>query len=189
LFSPGSSGVEANFSATIASNAQSVSGGTYTDNGTFCGFEPARTTGTFTGYVVTPLNGTFAGTLTGGSKGPDQITIQVTQDSNFGITATGSSLQTGLTTSLSISPAGSSTDNTDGYSNVIGATVQASGTSSNVNGNSTFQVFGHIRDFVVREMPRQRSPISPLGIANVTGLNLRKVSVILSDLERNLLHP
>lgn len=43
-----------------------------------------------------------------------------------------------------------------------------------------------VRDFVVREMPRQRSPISPLGIANVTGLNLRKVSVILSDLERNL---
>jgi hypothetical protein len=36
-------------------------------------------------------------------------------------------------------------------------------------------------DFVVREMPRQRSPISPLGIANVTGLDLRKVSVILSD--------
>jgi hypothetical protein len=43
-----------------------------------------------------------------------------------------------------------------------------------------------VRDFVVREMPRQRSPIPPLGIANVTGLNLREVSVILSDLERNL---
>src|SRR4029077_19413164 len=40
-----------------------------------------------------------------------------------------------------------------------------------------------VLDFVVREMPRQRSPISPLGIANVTGLSLRKVSVILSDLE------
>jgi len=43
-----------------------------------------------------------------------------------------------------------------------------------------------VRDFVVREMPRQRSPISPLGIANVTGLDLQKVSLILSDLERNL---
>jgi hypothetical protein len=43
-----------------------------------------------------------------------------------------------------------------------------------------------VRDFVVREMPRQRSPISPLGIANVNGLDLRKVSVILSDLERHL---
>lgn len=43
-----------------------------------------------------------------------------------------------------------------------------------------------VRDFVVREMPQQQSPISPLGIANVTGLDLRKVSIILSDLERNL---
>ena len=43
-----------------------------------------------------------------------------------------------------------------------------------------------VRDFVVREMPRQRRPISPLGIANVTGLDLGKVSIILSDLERNL---
>jgi hypothetical protein len=43
-----------------------------------------------------------------------------------------------------------------------------------------------VHDFVVREMPRQRSPISPLGIANVIGLNLGKVSVILSDLERNV---
>jgi len=43
-----------------------------------------------------------------------------------------------------------------------------------------------VRDIVVREMPRQRSPISPLGIANVTGLDIQKVSLILSDLERNL---
>jgi len=43
-----------------------------------------------------------------------------------------------------------------------------------------------VRDFVVREMPRQRNPISPLGIANVIGLDLQKVSIILSDLERNL---
>jgi len=43
-----------------------------------------------------------------------------------------------------------------------------------------------VRDFVVREMPRQRRPISALGIANVTGLDLQKVSSILSDLERSL---
>ena len=43
-----------------------------------------------------------------------------------------------------------------------------------------------VRDFVVREMPHQRKPISPLGIARVTGLDLAKVSVIVSDLERNL---
>jgi hypothetical protein len=43
-----------------------------------------------------------------------------------------------------------------------------------------------VRDFVVREMPRQPTPISPQQISLVTGLDLRKVSVILSDLERHL---
>jgi hypothetical protein len=61
------------------------------------------------------------------------------QDSNFGITATGTSVQNLVTSTLSITPAG-----TGGYSNVIGATVQGNGTSSSVNGTSTFQVFGHI---------------------------------------------
>jgi hypothetical protein len=128
---------EANFSATIASNGQSVSGGSYTDYASFCGFESAKTSGTFTGYIVTPLNGTFSGTLSGTSS--DQITIQITQDSNFGITATGTSVRAGVTTNLSISPAVSSAN-----SNIIGATVQGNGTASNVNGNTTFQVFGHL---------------------------------------------
>lgn len=43
-----------------------------------------------------------------------------------------------------------------------------------------------VRDLVVREMPRQPRPISPQQISLVTGLDLRKVSVILSDLERHL---
>jgi hypothetical protein len=144
LQSPGTSGPEANFTATIASDGKSVSGGSYTDYASLCGLAPPKSSGTFTGYIVAPLNGTFVGTLSGSSAGADQITIQVTQDSNFGITATGTSVQAGVTTNLSISPAGSPTDNTGGYSNVIGATVQANGTASNVNGNSTFQVFGHL---------------------------------------------
>jgi len=143
LQSPGTSSPEANFTAAIVSDGKSVSDGSYTDYGSFCGLAPPQSSGTFTGYAVSPLNGTFAGTLSGGSNGADQITIQVTQDSNFGITATGTSLTTGLTTSLSVSPAGSSTDNTGGYSNVIGATVQAFGTATDINGTATFQVFGH----------------------------------------------
>jgi hypothetical protein len=144
LQSPGTNGPEANFVATIASDGKSVSAGSYTDYASFCGLAPAQSSGTFTGYIVTPLNGTFVGTLNGSSAGADQLTIHVTQDSNFGITASGSSLQAGVTTTLSIAPAGSPTSNTGGYSNVIGATLQANGTASNVNGNSTFQVFGHL---------------------------------------------
>lgn len=43
-----------------------------------------------------------------------------------------------------------------------------------------------VRDFVVREIPRQSRPLSPRQIASVTALNLRRVSAILSELEKNL---
>jgi len=43
-----------------------------------------------------------------------------------------------------------------------------------------------VRDFVVREMSRQKGTITPLGIAKITGLALPEVLSILSDLERNL---
>jgi hypothetical protein len=147
LSSPGSTPPtnQVTYTGTLASGGQAVSSGSYSaPNSSLCSLANSSSTGTFTGYTVAPLNGTFSGTLTGTSAGADKITIQVTQDSNFGITATGTSVQNLVTTTLSISPAGSSTDNTGGFSNVIGATVQANGTSSNANGNSTFQVFGHI---------------------------------------------
>jgi len=130
--------------ANMASTGQSVSGGSYTIASTFTIFYyPANSSGTLTGYVVSPLNGTYSGTLTGGSAGADKFTIQVTQDSNFGITASGTSSVPGVVTNLSISPSGSPTDNLNGYSNVIGATVSARGTASSLNGNSTFSVSGH----------------------------------------------
>ena len=43
-----------------------------------------------------------------------------------------------------------------------------------------------VRDFVVRELPRQDRPLSPAQIAQVTGLTLQNVSAILIDLEKNL---
>jgi hypothetical protein len=43
-----------------------------------------------------------------------------------------------------------------------------------------------VRDFVVRDMPRHDKPLSPSYIAQGTGLDLRKVSAVLADLERNL---
>lgn len=43
-----------------------------------------------------------------------------------------------------------------------------------------------VRDFTVPEMPRQDRPLSPAQIAQVTGLDLPKMSAILGDLERNL---
>lgn len=43
-----------------------------------------------------------------------------------------------------------------------------------------------IRDFVVREMPRQKQSISPREIARITGLDFHHVSEILDTLERHL---
>jgi hypothetical protein len=43
-----------------------------------------------------------------------------------------------------------------------------------------------VRDFVVRELPRQDRPIRPIRIAQTTGLNLQTVSAVLTELERNL---
>lgn len=43
-----------------------------------------------------------------------------------------------------------------------------------------------VRDFAVRELPRQDRPLSPVQIAQVTGLTLQNVSAILTDLEKNL---
>jgi hypothetical protein len=43
-----------------------------------------------------------------------------------------------------------------------------------------------VRDFVVRELPRQDRPLSPIQIAQVIGLTPQRVSAILTELERNL---
>jgi len=43
-----------------------------------------------------------------------------------------------------------------------------------------------VRDFVVREMPRQSRPLSPRQIASITALDLSRVSTILSELDKNL---
>jgi hypothetical protein len=43
-----------------------------------------------------------------------------------------------------------------------------------------------VRDFTVRELPRQDRPLSPVQIAHVIGLPLGDVSAILAELEKNL---
>jgi hypothetical protein len=129
-----------------------ISNGSYSaPDFSLCSLATSNSTGTFSGYTVVPLNGTFGGSLTGTSAGADKISIQITQGSDFGITASGASSLAGVTTNLSVSPAGSSTDNAGGYSNVIGAIVQASGISTNVNGTSTFQVFRHFNPILRRQ--------------------------------------
>jgi hypothetical protein len=134
-----SSSVSATFSgATIASDGKSVSGGSYNALN-LCGLAANQSSGIFTGYAVAPLNGTFSGTITGSGQ-PQQITIQITQDFNFGITASGTSIQSGVTSTLAISPNSNLPFNVD----IKGAIVFASGTATNVNGTTQFTLLGHL---------------------------------------------
>jgi|SRR5579859_6482722 len=146
LFSPSSTPPlnEATYRATLTPDGQALYGGSYSGpvNG-FCAFTSHGNKGSFTGYTVAPLNGTFSGTLRGRSSGPDEITLHFTQDSNFGVTASGTSQHAGVLTDLSISPAGSPSDFTNGYSNVIGAMVSAQGIAVRVNGTGSMVLFGH----------------------------------------------
>jgi hypothetical protein len=43
-----------------------------------------------------------------------------------------------------------------------------------------------VREFVVREMPRQKRAISPVAIAQVLALDIDRVNAILADLEKHL---
>jgi hypothetical protein len=43
-----------------------------------------------------------------------------------------------------------------------------------------------VRDFVVRELPRQGRPLSPIQVARATSLAVKNVSALLAELERNL---
>jgi hypothetical protein len=140
VISPGASSTFGTLSGVLASNGQSVTNGSY--SGGSCAFDSGTTNASLTGYIVTPLNGTFSGVLNSNKYGADQTTITISQ-SNFGITASGTSTENGVTTAISITPDGTATDNTGGYSNVIGATCLANGTATNVNGSTTFQAFGH----------------------------------------------
>jgi hypothetical protein len=121
--------------ATLSPDGKSMTG-TFQLNGVagLCA-APVTASGTFTGQVIAPLNGTYKGSLSDGS----QLTINVTQDSGYDITASGTSVLSGVTTNLTVGPNSGSA----AYNNVIGAAVSGGGTATNVNGTQTFQVNGH----------------------------------------------
>lgn len=123
------------YTATLATSGQALSNGLFNSTYSGQGLCSVPDTGTFNGYVVSPLDGTFTGTLTG-SDGSAQISIQILQNADFGITASGT--LTNAEGSYSISIAASAS----GDSNVIGATMSASGTTSDVNSNA-LQMTGH----------------------------------------------
>ncbi len=123
--------------ATLSTDGKSMTGTFQLTGVSALCAAPVSSSGTFSGQVIAPLNATYKGSMSDGS----QLTVQVTQDSSYDITATGTSVSPGVTTNLIINPnpGGGST----ALSNVIGAAVSGSGTATNVNGSQNFQIFGH----------------------------------------------
>jgi hypothetical protein len=125
----------ASFSGELDADGQSISTGQYSGgtcrlNGT------VNTTGSFTGYTVPPLNGMFTGTLTSSLHGVTVVAISITQNDDFTITATGTSVENGVTSALASLPGQDSI--------VLGATTFFGGTATNVNGSPQFGAFGHL---------------------------------------------
>jgi len=132
----------ASFSGELDADGQSIStgqysGGTCRVNGTL------NTKGAFTGYTVPPLNGMFTGTLTSSLHGATVVAISFTQNDDFTITATGTSVENGVTSALSASGQNSI---------VLGATPLFGGTATNVNGSSQFGAFGHLNPLATQLM-------------------------------------
>lgn len=127
----------ADFSGDLAANGQSISNGTY--SGGICRVTSSavmsgpQIKGTLTGYTIAPVNGTYSGTLTNSLYGPDVVTFTITQNPDFSLKMSGTSVVNGVSTVL----VGSS-------NSVTGALVFLQGTAENVNGSNFFSFSGHV---------------------------------------------
>jgi hypothetical protein len=126
----------ASFSGQLSSNGQSISNGKY--DGEACAIaSTAKIKGTLTGYTVAPISGTFTGKLTSSSFGADVMTIAFTQNSDFSLNFSGTSVENGVTTSFT-----NMTGATESF--IVGGTVLFGANTVNVNGKSQFSGMGHL---------------------------------------------
>jgi hypothetical protein len=135
----------ANFSGELAADGQSISNGTYSGqscaNGDGPGTPKPNFKGTFTGQIIAPVSGTYSGTLTSSLFGADVVTFVITQNSNFSLNISGTSVENGVTTTFALLPQ-SQTPASQGA--VTGASVFWGGTAENVNGSQNFSFSGHL---------------------------------------------
>jgi hypothetical protein len=127
----------ANFSGELASNGQSIPKGTFSGGACLGGSGGPEVQGGFTGYTVAPVNGTFTGTLNSNLYGADVVTVTITQNADFTLKVSGTSVENGVTTVLVPSSA-------PGNNVVAGATIFLDGSAQNVNGSEPFTIAGHL---------------------------------------------
>jgi hypothetical protein len=126
----------ASFSGELAANGQSISSGTY--SGGTCSDPPNGTQvkAKFTGSTIPPANGTFTGTLESNLYGPAVVTLTITQNPDFSLNFSGTSVENGVTTHLTAT----------GEQNtlVVGAMVYLGGSAININGSNSFNFEAHL---------------------------------------------
>lgn len=135
----------ANFSGELAADGQSISNGTYSGqscaNGDGPGTPKPSFKGTFIGQIIAPANGTYSGTLTSSLFGADVVTFVITQNVNFSLNISGTSVENGVSTTFALLPQSQSLAS---QGMATGANVVWSGTAENVNGSQTFSFSGHL---------------------------------------------
>jgi hypothetical protein len=131
----------ANFSGNLAVNGESISKGQYSGQTCLLAAGPEKSgphvQGPLEGYMIAPVNGTYTGTLDSSLHGADVVTLTITQNPDFSLNVSGTSVENGVTTALMAS--------TQPQSNsVTGATVYLGGSANNVNGSQPFTFNGHL---------------------------------------------
>ena len=134
----------ASFSGELAADGQSLSNGAYSGQPCTVAGGPGTPMpdfkGTFTGQIIAPANGTYIGKLTSSLFGADVVTFVITQNPDFSLNVSGTSVENGVTTMFALPPQAQTPASLGA---VTGASVFWGGTAENVNGSQNFSFSGH----------------------------------------------
>lgn len=137
----------ASFSGELAADGQSLSNGAYSGQSCAGGDGPGTPQpdfkGTLTGNIIAPANGTYSGKLTSSLFGADVVTFVITQNPDFSLNISGTSVENGVTTMFASLPL-SQVPAAASLGAVTGASVFWGGTAQNVNGSQSFSFSGHL---------------------------------------------
>ncbi len=137
----------ASFSGELAADGQSLSNGAYSGQSCSGGDGPGTPQpdfkGTLTGNIIAPANGTYSGKLTSSLFGADVVTFVITQNPDFSLNISGTSIENGVTTMFASLPQ-SQVPAAASLGAVTGASVFWGGTAENVNGSQSFSFSGHL---------------------------------------------
>ncbi len=137
----------ASFSGELAADGQSLSNGAYSGQSCTVAGGPGTPgpdfKGTLTGNIIAPVNGTYSGKLTSSLFGADVVTFVITQNPDFSLNISGTSVENGVTTMFASLPQ-SQTPAAASLGAVTGASVFWGGTAENVNGSQSFSFSGHL---------------------------------------------